>query len=187
MQINHRAGMTFAQGLRAMLRQDPDVIMVGEIRDAETAGIAVQAALTGHLVLSTMHTNNAVGAVTRLVEMGVPAFLVSSVMLLVVSQRLVRRICPDCAAPAPAPPPDVCRWLGIADPAAAIFRHGRGCNVCMNTGFLGRVGLYEVLSFDDHLRRVIAQGISAADLQEAAAARGRLQPQIGRASCRERV
>jgi type IV pilus assembly protein PilB len=173
-QINHRAGMTFALGLRAMLRQDPDVIMVGEIRDAETAAIAVQAAQTGHLVLSTVHTNDAVGAVARLVDMGVPPFLVSSVMVLAISQRLVRRVCKDCSAP--VPPPDGATLDGLQLPASAAAgcRRGRGCNVCLDTGYLGRTGLYEFLRFDDELRRLIAQGVPALELGRTALQRGLL-------------
>ncbi len=173
-QINHRAGMTFAQGLRAMLRQDPDAIMVGEIRDAETAAIAVQAAQTGHLVLSTVHTNDAVGAIARLVDMGVPPFLVSSVMVLVISQRLVRRVCRDCSVPTPLPSADALASLGISAADAPGCRRGRGCNLCLDTGYLGRTGLYEFLRFDDEMRRLIAQGAPALELSRLAVARGLL-------------
>jgi type IV pilus assembly protein PilB len=173
-QINHRAGMSFAHGLRAMLRQDPDVIMVGEIRDAETAAIAVQAAQTGHLVLSTVHTNDAVGAVARLVDMGVPPFLVSSVMVLAISQRLVRRVCRDCGAPTPPPDAAVLASLGLSAAAAGGCRRGRGCNVCLDTGYLGRAGLYEFLRLDDELRRLIAQGTPALELTRVATQRGLL-------------
>ena len=167
-QVNHRAGMTFAQGLRSMLRQDPDIIMVGEIRDSETAHIAVQAALTGHLVLSTIHTNDSIGAVTRLVDMGIPPFLVGSVMQLALSQRLVRRICRSCGADAHAPEPATLQWLGIDPDEPASYRHGKGCNVCMDTGFVGRTGLYETLSFDEELRRCISRGDDASQLSRLA-------------------
>ena len=173
-QINHRAGMSFAHGLRAMLRQDPDVIMVGEIRDAETAAIAVQAAQTGHLVLSTVHTNDAVGAVARLVDMGVPPFLVSSVMVLAISQRLVRRVCRDCGAPTPPPDAAVLASLGLSAATAGGCRRGCGCNVCLDTGYLGRAGLYEFLRLDDELRRLIAQGTPALELTRVATQRGLL-------------
>lgn len=174
-QVNHRAGMTFAQGLRSMLRQDPDVIMVGEIRDSETAHIAVQAALTGHLVLSTIHTNDAVGAVTRLVDMGVPPFLVGSVMQLAISQRLVRRICRSCNTANESPKPEMLRWLGIDPEAGLAYRHGRGCNVCMETGFVGRCALFETLRFDEELRRCVSRGCDGSQLAEAARERGLLR------------
>ncbi|MDX9981953.1 MAG: GspE/PulE family protein [Lentisphaeria bacterium] len=174
-QVNHRAGMTFAQGLRAMLRQDPDVIMVGEIRDTETAQIAVQAALTGHLVLSTIHTNDAVGAITRLVDMGVPPFLVGSVMQLAISQRLVRRICRSCGTTDEHPKPEMLRWLGL-DPAARIpCRRGRGCNVCLEVGFLGRCGLFETLRFDEELRRGVSRGADTGQIAQLARERNLLR------------
>jgi type IV pilus assembly protein PilB len=174
-QVNHRAGMTFAQGLRSMLRQDPDVIMVGEIRDSETAHIAVQAALTGHLVLSTIHTNDAVGAITRLVDMGVPPFMVGSVMQLALSQRLVRRICRSCCIDDPNPKPEMLRWLGIDPSEAVAYQHGKGCNVCMDTGFVGRTALFETLTFDEGLRRCVSRGDDASQLALAARERGLLQ------------
>jgi type IV pilus assembly protein PilB len=173
-QVNHRAGMTFAQGLRAMLRQDPDVIMVGEIRDTETAQIAVQAALTGHLVLSTIHTNDAVGAITRLVDMGVPPFLVGSVMQLAISQRLVRRICRSCGKVDEHPKPEMFRWLGIDPDEPIVCRRGRGCNVCMETGFLGRCGLYETLRFDEELRRCVSRGADSGEIAQVARERNLL-------------
>ena len=173
-QVNHRAGMTFAQGLRSMLRQDPDIIMVGEIRDSETAHIAVQAALTGHLVLSTIHTNDAVGAVTRLEDMGVPPFLVGSVMQLALSQRLVRCICRSCGRAASLPDPAALRWLGIDPAETATYRQGKGCNVCMETGFVGRTGLFETLSFDEDLRRAISRGDDTGELLRQARERGLL-------------
>lgn len=174
-QINHRAGMSFAQGLRALLRQDPDILMVGEIRDLETAQIAVQAALTGHLVLSTLHTNDAVGAVVRLIDMGVPPFLVGSVLLMVVAQRLVRRVCRECAQPSAPPTDEMCRWLGVTADTSANYQRGQGCNACMNTGYRGRVGLYETLEFDEEIRARISQGVATDELRKGAARRGLLR------------
>jgi general secretion pathway protein E len=146
--------MTFAAGLRAILRQDPDVVMVGEIRDTETAQVAVQASLTGHLVLSTVHTNNAAGAVTRLRDMGIEPFLLASTLRLVVAQRLVRRLCTDCRQPSPADP-ESARLLGI-EPDHPLWRPV-GCPSCNNTGYAGRVGIYEAIRVDDRTRRLIAE------------------------------
>jgi len=163
-QVNPKVGMTFAAGLRAILRQDPDVVMVGEIRDVETARIAVQAALTGHLVLSTVHTNDAAGAVTRLRDMGVEPFLLASTLRLIVAQRLVRRLCGQCRRPETADAATA-RLAGI-DRGARVWRP-QGCAHCQNTGYVGRVGLYEVIRVDDRVRRLIAaeadeEAISAA-------------------------
>ena len=152
-QVNTKVGMTFAAGLRAILRQDPDVVMVGEIRDVETAGIAVQAALTGHLVLSTVHTNDAVGAVTRLRDMGVEPFLLASTLRLVVAQRLVRRLCPDCRRAEPADAATA-RLSGLRI-GQTVWRP-QGCAHCNHTGYVGRAGLYEVIRVDDRVRRLIA-------------------------------
>lgn len=139
--------MTFASGLRSILRQDPDVIMVGEIRDSETAQIAVQAALTGHLVLSTLHTNDAPGAVSRLMEMHIEPYLVASVLLCSFAQRLVRKVCPHCAEPYD-PPRALLGLFGIKDAEGATFRRGKGCYHCGNTGYLGRIGIFEVMPGD---------------------------------------
>lgn len=152
-QVNAKVGMTFAAGLRAILRQDPDVVMVGEIRDTETASIAVQAALTGHLVLSTVHTNDAVGAVTRLRDMGVEPFLLASTLRLVVAQRLVRRLCHECRRPEPADKPTA-KLVGIKT-GQTIWRP-QGCPHCNHTGYVGRAGLYEMIRIDDRVRRLIA-------------------------------
>ena len=154
-QVNNKVGMTFAAGLRAILRQDPDVVMVGEIRDAETAQVAVQASLTGHLVLSTVHTNDAAGAVTRLRDMGIEPFLLASTLRLVVAQRLVRRLCPDCRRPEPADA-GAARLLGV-EPGRQLWRPV-GCPACNNTGYVGRVGIYEAIRIDDRIRRLIAEG-----------------------------
>ncbi|MBC8405211.1 MAG: Flp pilus assembly complex ATPase component TadA [Planctomycetes bacterium] len=143
-EVNPKAGLTFAAGLRSILRQDPDVIMLGEIRDAETAELAVQAALTGHLVLSTLHTNSAAGAIVRLSEIGIPPFLITSSLQAVVAQRLVRRICSNCATE-DKPEPRLIAGLGIQDPAEISFMRGEGCSQCLNTGYKGRLGLYEML------------------------------------------
>jgi len=156
--VNQQAGMTFSAILREMLRQDPDIIMVGEIRDRETAIIATEAALTGHLVLSTLHTNDAAGAIPRLVEMGVEPYLVASAMSGVLAQRLVRKICPHCKAPY-APPPDALAISGIEleDVEHAQFYTGEGCSQC-DEGYRGRIGIYELLSVDDQVREMTLRG-----------------------------
>ncbi|MDH4275101.1 MAG: ATPase, T2SS/T4P/T4SS family, partial [Gammaproteobacteria bacterium] len=157
---NLKVDMTFARGLRAILRQDPDVVMVGEIRDLETAEIAVQASLTGHLVLSTLHTNTAVGAVTRLRDMGVEPFLLSSTLVGVVAQRLVRVLCPDCKKPTPASPAD-CALLGVATtPKPPIIYVSQGCKACNFQGYRGRSGVYEVVEMDETLRNMVHEGAS---------------------------
>ncbi|MDH4133534.1 MAG: ATPase, T2SS/T4P/T4SS family, partial [Gammaproteobacteria bacterium] len=150
-QVNPRIELTFARALRAILRQDPDIIMIGEIRDLETAQIAVQASLTGHLVLATLHTNDAVGAVTRLVDMGVEPFLVSSSLLGVLAQRLVRRLCPECKV---AHKPDSAERRMIEGETEALYK-GKGCPACGGTGYQGRTGIYELLTVDDPLRSLI--------------------------------
>ena len=161
-QVNEKAGMTFARGLRAILRQDPDVVMVGEIRDLETAQTAVQASLTGHLVMSTVHTNTAVGAVTRLVDMGVAPFLIASSVVGVLAQRLVRVLCPACKV---AVEPDSLerRFLGEDVGSATIFRT-RGCDQCGHSGFKGRTGIYELLTIDDGFRALIHDQASEQEL-----------------------
>jgi general secretion pathway protein E len=156
-QVNTRVDMTFARGLRAILRQDPDVVMVGEIRDLETAEIAVQASLTGHLVLSTLHTNTAVGAVTRLRDMGVEPFLLSSSLIGVLAQRLVRRLCEHCREPYPADAGE-CEALGVAaSPPPTLYR-AAGCERCNGSGYRGRSGLFELVAVDDGLRRLVHDG-----------------------------
>lgn len=163
-QVNTKVDMTFARGLRAILRQDPDVVMVGEIRDRETAEIAVQASLTGHLVLSTLHTNSAVGAVTRLVDMGIEPFLLSSSLIGVVAQRLVRVLCSECREPHRADVAE-CELLG-ADPSSAptIYRPV-GCPVCNQRGYRGRTGIHEVVAIDEPLRRLIHERASEQALE----------------------
>ena len=170
-QVNRQAGITFPVGLRAIMRLDPDIILVGEIRDAETANTAVQAALTGHLVLTTIHANNAAGAIIRLVEMGIEPYLVSSAVAGSVAQRLVRRICPHCRVP----------QRSAAE--AAIYRRetgethqeffiGRGCNFCSYTGFLGRIGVFEVLIVSDQIRALINEKATATQINEQAVKEG---------------
>ena len=162
-QINPKVGMTFAAGLRAILRQDPDIVMVGEIRDVETAEIAIQASLTGHLVLSTVHTNSAVGAVTRLRDMGAEPFLLSSTIAAVLAQRLVRRLCPTCKE-AYYPDDAQRRLLGVeTDLTAKVFRP-IGCGRCGHTGYEGRIGVYELMVVDETLRRLIHEDASEAEL-----------------------
>ncbi|WP_338466767.1 type II secretion system ATPase GspE [Novosphingobium sp. ZN18A2] len=151
-QVNAKVGLTFAAGLRAILRQDPDVVMVGEIRDRETADIAVQASLTGHLVLSTVHTNDSAGAITRMRDMGVEPFLLASTLRAVIAQRLVRRLCPHCREPHEIEPA-VAGALGI-EPGATVYA-ANGCPACNQTGFTGRIGVYEALRVDDTIRRLI--------------------------------
>lgn len=152
--VNVKTGMTFDKGLRAILRQDPDVIMVGEIRDVETAQVAVQASLTGHRVFSTLHTNDAIGSVMRLVDMGIEPYLVASSLLGAMAQRLVRKLCPDCRVPRP---PDAGERQLLAIPAGqdVILYHPGGCAACLYTGYRGRTGIYELLVVDDSLRRMI--------------------------------
>jgi type IV pilus assembly protein PilB len=166
-QLNRKAGMTFASGLRSIMRQDPDVIMVGEIRDTETAAIAVQSALTGHRVLSTVHTNDAAGAITRFIDMGIEPFLVSSVMVLVMAQRLVRRICDYCRKPYTAPPEGLAFW-GIEPEAAAGLMHGTGCFNCMDKGYRGRVGIFEVMTVNAMIQEMILSRNSAQEITRAA-------------------
>ncbi|NCY24785.1 MAG: type II secretion system protein GspE [Alphaproteobacteria bacterium] len=154
-QVNTKVDLTFARGLRAILRQDPDVVMVGEIRDVETARIAVQASLTGHLVLSTLHTNSAIGAVTRLLDMGVESFLLSSSLVGLLSQRLVRTLCPACKEPYTASAAE-CEFLGVGGKKKAPTLHrAKGCDACRGTGYKGRMGIYEIISVDDKLRGMI--------------------------------
>jgi general secretion pathway protein E len=159
-QVNTKADMTFARGLRAILRQDPDVVMVGEVRDLETAEIAVQASLTGHLVMSTLHTNTAVGAVTRLTDMGVEPFLLSSSLVGVLAQRLVRTLCSDCRQPRDATHSEL-QFLG--ESSATVFE-APGCDVCSQSGYRGRTGIYELVVVDDTIRQLIHDRVSEQEL-----------------------
>lgn len=156
-QVNARVDMTFARGLRAILRQDPDVVMVGEIRDGETAQIAVQASLTGHLVMSTLHTNTAAGAITRLEDMGIEPFLLSSSLLAVLSQRLVRTLCRDCCE-AHAASAEECELLGVEHSPEVVLYRPKGCPKCNHTGYRGRTGIHEMLVVDEKVRELIHNG-----------------------------
>lgn len=163
-QINLRAGMTFARGLRAILRQDPDVILIGEIRDGETAEIATQASLTGHLVLSTLHTNTAAGAITRLQDLGVDSFLLASTVRGIVSQRLLRKLCPSCREP--LQPNDFNRNLLKLDAGVKIYQ-SKGCVQCNNTGFAGRQALFELVAVDASLQTLIHENAGEIELERA--------------------
>jgi general secretion pathway protein E len=160
-QVNSKVGMSFATGLRAILRQDPDVVMVGEIRDRETADIAVQASLTGHLVLSTVHTNDAVGALTRMRDMKIEPFLLASTLRAVVAQRLVRRLCEQCREPVPAEG-GVAGLLGLE--ADVVVYQARGCPQCSQSGFKGRTGVFEILRVDSTIRSLINSGADEAKI-----------------------
>jgi general secretion pathway protein E/type IV pilus assembly protein PilB len=169
-QINPRAGFTFASGLRAVLRQDPDVILVGEVRDVETAGIALQAALTGHLVLSTLHTSDAVATIVRLVDLGVEPWIIANALTVVIAQRLVRTVCRACAQSIPLE-------VDMLDDDEVVLKAGtkvpreKGCFACHNTGFAGRTGIFEVLEIDDELRDLIKRKAQASEFRVALAAR----------------
>ncbi len=162
---NAEIGLTFAEGLRAILRQSPDVVMIGEIRDNETADISIKASLTGQLVLSTLHTNDAAGALTRLIDMGVEPFLVASSLILVSAQRLCRRICDQCKQPVDIPK-EVLRELDYRFKAGTIFYAGKGCKNCLNTGYRGRLGITEVLEIDDAIRDMLLCGKSSGDIKK---------------------
>ena len=170
-QVNPQIGLTFDAALRSFLRLDPDVIMVGEIRDTETAQIAVQAALTGHLILSTLHTNSAAGAITRLADMGVEPFLLSSVLNGVLAQRLVRRLCRECAEPCVAPAELLAR-LGLESHETVTFHRALGCEACQHTGYAGRIAVLEFLRVDDAIARLILRGAGTREIAEASAAAG---------------
>ncbi len=176
MQVNPKIDLTFANGLRSILRQDPDVIMVGEIRDGETAEIAIQAALTGHLVFSTLHTNDAPSAVTRLVEMGTEPFLVSSSVLAVMAQRLLRRVCDQCRRVL-RPSAELLAEIGLTSEQVAgrtLYAGGAGCAACKETGYRGRTGIHELLVVDDEVRALIMKNADAAAIRRAGIAAGML-------------
>lgn len=164
-QVDEATSLSFPKALRAILRQDPDVIMVGEIRDPETANVAVQAALTGHLVLSTLHTNDSPGAVIRLVDMGVPPFKVASALVGVIAQRLVRNVCPECRTTY-YPPADVLEAIRYEGAHNRSFIRGQGCTKCHDTGFRGRTGIYELLASDQEVRRLIVQDATLGEIRE---------------------
>jgi type IV pilus assembly protein PilB len=166
-QLNRKAGMSFASGMRSILRQDPDVIMVGEIRDFETATLAVQASLTGHMVFSTLHTNDAAGAITRFIDMGIEPFLVSSTMTVSFAQRLVRKVCPNCMTTYD-PSKEVLKAWGINNKDGANFVKGKGCFNCMHTGYKGRTGIYEVLIIDEAIQDLILKRQSSHEIHQSA-------------------
>jgi type IV pilus assembly protein PilB len=173
-QVNKDIGLTFASVLRTMLRQDPDIILIGEIRDFETAEVAIQSALTGHLVLSTVHTNDAPSTVTRLVNMGVEPFLITASVNTIVAQRLLRRICPTCRAPAPAITKDKLVQLGLSDTQAATARvyTAAGCPQCNGTGYKGRFAIYEVMEFSTDIKEAFLRGGNAIELRRMAIKNG---------------
>ena len=170
MQVNPKIGLTFASGLRSILRQDPDIMMVGEIRDIETAEIAVHASLTGHLVLSTLHTNDAPGAVARLIDMGIEPFLVASSLICILAQRLVRVICPHCKETY-QPTPQELAYLNTDNPPKHLYR-AKGCDQCMSKGYLGRTGIYELLEITPEVRTMIVERKDAQALKAAAMGSG---------------
>jgi type IV pilus assembly protein PilB len=173
--VRNEVGMTFAAALKAFLRQDPNIIMVGEIRDIETGGIAIKAALTGHLVLSTLHTNDAPSTVTRMIDMGIEPFNVASAVNLIVAQRLVRRICKDCKEEHKYLPEELKALGGDTKEFEGVsFYKGKGCDTCGGTGYKGRAGLYEVMSLSAELRRLILKGASTGELSEQAVEDGML-------------
>jgi type II secretory ATPase GspE/PulE/Tfp pilus assembly ATPase PilB-like protein len=169
--VRAKIGLTFATGLRHIVRQDPDVILVGEIRDLETAEIAIQAALTGHLVFSTLHTNDAPGAITRLEDMGVEPYLVSSVLEAVLAQRLVRRICEGCRVPDSPAPADL-EGLGVAADGTYTLYRGKGCDDCRGTGYRGRFGIYELFPITEDVRSLVLRRASTPEIRRHAVEAG---------------
>jgi len=171
MQVNPKINLSFAAGLRSILRQDPDVIMIGEIRDRETAEIAIHASLTGHLVFSTLHTNDAASAATRLIDMGIEPFLVASSVVAVLAQRLLRKICPECKRPYKASAEELSR-LELPPSSSATLYRGAGCAACSQTGYRGRTGIFELLVLDDEVRRLIGAKADSSAIKQAAIAKG---------------
>ena len=173
MQVQHNIGLDFASGIRTLMRQDPDIIMVGEVRDRETAEMAVQASLTGHLVLSTLHTTDAPSAITRLLDIGVPHYLLKATIVGVVAQRLVRTLCPHCKQEAPT---DLDLWESLVSPwklnAPPNLWHPKGCLECRNTGYFGRIGLYEILTLDAEIRDLITATFDETPLRRLAYQKG---------------
>jgi type IV pilus assembly protein PilB len=172
---NDQAGLTFATGLRSLLRQDPDIILIGELRDSETARLGVQAALTGHFVLSSIHATDAAGALQRLIDMGVEPYLITSSLIGVVGQRLLRRVCSKCAHPYQPLPDEIDLFEQHRLHGPTTFRRGTGCDTCSHTGFLDRVGVYEVLHITPEIRRLLARGADAQDIHHQAVIDG-MQP-----------
>jgi general secretion pathway protein E len=171
-QVNAQASITFASGLRSIMRLDPDVILVGEVRDSETAAMATQASLTGHLVLSSIHANDAVGILFRLIDLGVEPFLISSALVGVVSQRLVRRVCSHCRALADVPPEEASAYEEEMGEKPDKLYYGSGCNFCANTGYSGRTGVYEVMPLSEEVRRLLLKGAGSADIKAQALSEG---------------
>jgi type II secretory ATPase GspE/PulE/Tfp pilus assembly ATPase PilB-like protein len=169
--VRNDIGLDFASALRSILRQDPDVVMVGEIRDNETADIAVKAALTGHQVLSTLHTNDAAGAITRLDDMGIEPFLISSSVIMACAQRLVRRICTNCREEF-VPEPEIFERLSMEQPEGAVFYQGSGCDRCKGRGYLGRSAIIEALPVTESIRRLVIKRASAAVVKNQAITEG---------------
>jgi len=168
-QINPKAGLTFATGLRAILRQDPDIVMVGEIRDAETAKIAFQAAQTGHLVLSTLHTNDAPSAVTRLLDMGVDSFVIADSLIAVIGQRLVRGICKKCKSPDPLTAQIFEQLESVINPdRTKIFWKGEGCEACQHSGYMGRIGIFEILMITPAIKEILSRNVAAVTIKKVA-------------------
>ena len=166
-QMKEQIGLNFAAALRAFLRQDPNIILVGEIRDFETAEIAIKAALTGHLVLSTLHTNDAPSTISRLMNMGIEPFLVATSVNLIQAQRLIRRICKECKRETPMPPEALMEVGFSAEDAKALKTYkGKGCSTCNNTGYKGRIGLYEVMEVNDDIRELILIGASSLEVRK---------------------
>ncbi len=172
MQVNPKINLTFAAGLRSILRQDPDVIMIGEIRDRETAEIAIHASLTGHLVFSTLHTNDAASAATRLIDMGIEPFLVASSVVAVLAQRLIRKVCPDCRKAYHPDNEELIRLGVVPGKSTPTFYRGAGCQACSQTGYRGRTGIHEMLVMDDEIRRLIGSKADSASIKQAAVAKG---------------
>jgi type IV pilus assembly protein PilB len=172
--------LTFAAALRSFLRQDPDIIMIGEIRDLETASIAIRAALTGHLVFSTLHTNSAAASISRLIDMGVERFLVASSVNLIMAQRLMRKICPKCREEVKVHP-EALREIGISPEQSAgkVYYHGRGCMECNNSGYKGRTGIYEVTPITTAMRVLILENASMKEIEDLAVKEGMLTLRMG--------
>ncbi|MFC1937479.1 GspE/PulE family protein [Chloroflexota bacterium] len=174
MQVNPAAGFTFATGLRASMRLDPDVILVGEIRDAETAQIGMQASLTGHLVLSSVHANDTVSVIFRMIDLGVEPFLLVAGLVGVAAQRMVRRVCPYCSRPSPVSPDEQLAYETEMNEKRSEFLIGRGCNFCANTGYLGRTGIFEVMQMSDKIRRMVLSSAGSEEIREQATKDGML-------------
>lgn len=171
-QVNPKAGITFASGLRAFMRHDPDIIMVGETRDGETAEIAAQAALTGHLVLSSIHANDSISALYRLIDLGVERYLIAATLVGVVAQRMVRRVCPHCRVPFEPTPEELAAYHAEVGPESKTFYKGKGCAMCANTGYLGRIGVFETLIMSDDLRQMLVSGATAGEIKQQALKEG---------------